>query len=165
MWEKILEKYINHLTLPTTLIAIIAKPEGETVGTLMHVLCWVFSSFNVCARHCFKRFLIKKVCALEHFFIWRGFEVICHYVIFMSKPRRVQLLVLTITLNQVNRRNFVQFSVHLSSWATDAKIVLNGLEHTRITWRIRIPEIYAHFIYVIIVMKMSAFNVHTKVLI
>ena len=165
MWEKILEKYINHLALPTTLIAIIAKLGGETIGTLMHVSCWVFSTFNVCARPCLKKFLIKKVFAQEHFVLRRGFEVICHYVIFMSELRRVQLLVLTITLNQVNRRNFVQFSVHLSSWATDAKIVLNGLEHTRITWRIRIPEIYAHFIYVIIVMKMNAFNVHTKVLI
>ena len=83
----------------------------------------------------------------------------------MSEPRRVQLLVLIITLNQVNRRNFVQFSVHLSSWATDARLVLNGLEHTQITWRIRIPEIYAHFIYVIIVMKMSALDAHTKMLI
>ena len=165
MWEKILEKYINHLALPTTLIAIIAKLGGETIGTLKHVSCWVFSTFNVCARPFLKKFLIKKVFAQEHFVLRRGFEVICHYVIFMSEPRRVQLLVLTITLNQVNRRNFVQFSVHLSSWATDAKIVLNGLEHTRITWRIRIPEIYAHFIYVIIVMKMNAFNVHTKVLI
>ena len=62
------------MALPTTLIAIIAKLGGETIGTLMHILCWVFSSFNVCARPCFKRFLVKKSLCIGTFYYMTRFR-------------------------------------------------------------------------------------------